>query len=196
MTKFRTLTPKQLFISIVAFGLIATSIVTFILANLPKSPDGANPPYDQSINQVEAAPIVGAQAPDFALLDLEGELVRLADLRGHPILINFWATWCGPCRLEMPIMQQRFEEFGDQGLIILAVNFDEPQAIVQAFNREIGLTFPILLDPGAEVQRRYRMRGYPASFFVDQDGIIQAHHIGLMTQDQLDENLTLIGIGS
>lgn len=195
MTKFRTLTPKQLFISIVALALIATSIVTIILANLPKSPAGANPPYDQSINQVEVAPIVGAQAPDFALLDLEGELVRLADLRGHPILINFWATWCGPCRLEMPIMQQRFEEFGDQGFIILAINFDEPQAIVQAFNNEIGLTFPILLDPGAEVQRRYRMRGYPASFFVDRDGIIQAHHIGLMTQNQLDENLTLIGIG-
>jgi len=196
MTKFRMLTPKQLFISIVAFGLITTSIVTIILANLLISPAGANSPYDQSINQDEAAPIIGAQAPDFALLDLEGELVRLTDLRGQPILINFWATWCGPCRLEMPIMQQRFVEFGDQGLIILAVNFDEPKAIVQAFNSEIGLTFPILLDPGADVQRSYRMRGYPASFFVDQEGIIQAHHIGLMTQDQLDANLAMIGIGS
>jgi len=196
MTQIRMHTSKKLLISIVAVGLIATSLLVIILANLPKSPAGANSPYDQSINQHEAAPIVGAQAPDFALLDLEGELVRLTDLRGQPILINFWATWCGPCRLEMPIMQQRFEEFGDQGLIVLAVNFDEPQSIVQAFNSEIGLTFPILLDPGAEVQRLYRMRGYPASFFVDQDGIIQAHHVGLMTEDQLDENLALIGIGS
>ncbi len=142
------------------------------------------------------APVQGAPAPDFALFNLEGEKVRLSDLRGRIILLNFWATWCAPCRIEMPLLQERFERFTEDGLIVLAVDFDEPRPVVEDFGNELGLTFPILLDPGGEVQGLYRVRGYPSSFFVDRDGLVRIVHIGVMTDGQLDKYLEELGLGS
>lgn len=145
---------------------------------------------------VETAPEKGAFAPDFNLLTPEGEEIRLSELRGQPVLINFWATWCAPCRIEMPAIQDRFTKFADEDFVVLAVDFDEPVGDVVAFRDELELTFPILLDPGAEIQLLYRIRGYPSSFFVDEQGIIQVQHIGVMTEGQLDENLAQIGLKS
>ncbi len=141
-------------------------------------------------------PVVGALAPGFTLINLEGEQVSLDDFHGRPVLINLWATWCGPCRIEMPAIQSRFEKYQDDGFAVLAVNFDEQQAVVQSFRDEFGLTFQILLDPGAKVQNLYRNRSYPSSFFIDRAGVIQVQHIGVMTEGQLDENLKKIGLGS
>ena len=141
-------------------------------------------------------PVVGALAPGFTLMNLEGEQVSLDDFRGRPVLINLWATWCGPCRIEMPAIQSRFEIYQDDGFAVLAVNFDEQQADVEAFRDEFGLTFQILLDPGAEVQKLYRNRSYPSTFFIDRAGVIQVQHIGVMTEGQLDENLKNIDLGS
>jgi cytochrome c biogenesis protein CcmG/thiol:disulfide interchange protein DsbE len=145
---------------------------------------------------IQVAPVVGALAPDFTLANLEGENVSLSDFNGQPVLINLWATWCGPCRIEMPTIQSRFEEYRDEGFIVLAVNFDEHQSDVQAFGDEFGLTFQMLLDPGAEVQKLYRTRSYPSSFFVDRNGVIQVQHIGVMTEGNLDGNLAQIGLGN
>ncbi len=145
---------------------------------------------------IQVAPVAGALAPDFTLVNLEGENVSLSDFHGQPVLINLWATWCGPCRIEMPTIQSRFEKYQDEGFIVLAVNFDEQQADVQAFLDEFGLAFQILLDPGVEVQKLYRTRSYPTSFFVDRKGVIQAQHIGVMTEGNLDGNLTQIGLGN
>jgi peroxiredoxin len=145
---------------------------------------------------VETAPEKGAFAPDFNLLTPEGEEIRLSELRGQPVLINFWATWCAPCRIEMPAIQDRFIKFADEDFVVLAVDFDEPVGDVVAFRDELELTFPILLDPGAEIQLLYRIRGYPSSFFVDEQGLIQVQHIGVMTEGQLDENLAQIGLKS
>ena len=141
-------------------------------------------------------PVVGALAPGFTLINLEGEQVSLDDFHGRPVLINLWATWCGPCRIEMPAIQSRFEKYQDDGFAVLAVNFDEQQSVVQSFRDEFGLTFQILLDPGAKVQNLYRNRSYPSSFFIDRAGVIQVQHIGVMTEGQLDENLKKIGLGS
>lgn len=140
-------------------------------------------------------PEQGALAPDFTLFTLEGEQVSLSDFRGQPVLINFWATWCGPCRLEMPAIQARYERYTQDGLVVLAVNFDEPAGDVERFRDEFGLTFPLLLDPGAMVQKLYRNRSYPSSFFVDAQGVIQVQHIGVMTEGQIDDNLAVIGVG-
>ncbi len=150
---------------------------------------------DSQADRLETAPVRGALAPEFSLKNLDGEQVTLSELRGHPILINFWATWCAPCRIEMPAMQDRFERYKDQGFVVLAVDFDEPPSAVEAFRDELGLTFDLLLDPGAEVQELYRNRSYPTSFFVDAAGVIQVHHIGVMTEGQLDEHLGAIGLG-
>lgn len=144
------------------------------------------------VADVPVEPVVDARAPDFTLNTVSGERVRLSEFRGQPVLINFWATWCGPCRIEMPFIQDRYEEYRDEGFVVLAINFDESRAQVEAFGEELGLTFPLVLDPGAEVQRLYRNRSYPTSFFVDEQGIIRAHHIGVMTAAQLDENLVKI----
>jgi peroxiredoxin len=157
---------------------------------------GRNEDEQDSDEGKQVAPVVGALAPDFTLVNLEGENVSLSDFHGQPVLINLWATWCGPCRIEMPTIQSRFEKFLDEGFIVLAVNFDEPRGDVQAFRDEFGLTFQILLDPGANVQKLYRTRSYPTSFFVDRKGVIQAQHIGVMTEGNLDGNLAQIGLGN
>ncbi|MGD8554988.1 MAG: redoxin domain-containing protein [Anaerolineales bacterium] len=140
-----------------------------------------------------AAPVLGALAPDFSLINTRGQPIRLHDLRGQYVLINFWATWCGPCRIEMPALQSRHQRFGNMGLVVLGVNFDEAEGAVRAYGEELGLSFPLLLDPGARIQQLYRVRGYPTSFFVDWEGIIRIHHIGVMTEAQLDGYLTQLG---
>lgn len=141
------------------------------------------------------APVVGAPAPDFTLQDLAGSSVTLSSFKGQVVLINFWATWCGPCRIEMPALQRRYESFQAQGFAVLAVNLDEPITDVGAFASSFGLTFPVLLDPGATVNDLYRVRGYPTSFFVGRDGVIARQQIGVMTEGQLDDYLANLGLG-
>jgi cytochrome c biogenesis protein CcmG/thiol:disulfide interchange protein DsbE len=137
------------------------------------------------------SPEVGALAPDFTLTNLGGEQISLNDLRGQVVLINFWATWCIPCRLEMPAIQQRYN---DGGFAVLAVDFNEDAERVQAFVDELDLNLPILLDPGGDVQELYRVRGYPTSFFVDEGGVIRFFHIGEMSADILDDYLAQMGV--
>lgn len=139
------------------------------------------------------APEVGAHAPEFTLESLGPQPVSLADLHGKVVLLNFWATWCGPCRLEMPLFQDRHEQWSDR-LTIVGVNFDEPKTAVQAFADELGLTFPLVLDPGGRVQNLYRVRGYPTSIFLDENGVVQIVHIGIMAESQLDGYLQQLGV--
>jgi peroxiredoxin len=139
------------------------------------------------------APVVGAPAPDFTLLTVDGESLRLSDLRGKVVAVNFWATWCAPCRLEMPDLQERAERFPDR-LAVIGVNFAETAEEVAAFRREVGVDFPLLLDPEADVQRLYRVLGYPTTFFIDEEGTIRLQHIGLMSGGQLDEYLQQMGL--
>jgi len=137
------------------------------------------------------APEVGAVAPEIRLQSLQGEALSLGDLRGQVVLINFWATWCGPCKLEMPAIQARYN---DGGFAVLAVDFNEPADLVQTFVDDLDLSFPVLLDPGGKVQELYRVRGYPTTFFVDAEGIIRALHIGEMSADILDNYLARMGV--
>jgi peroxiredoxin len=139
------------------------------------------------------APEIGAQAPDFALRDLQGNEVRLSDYRGRTVLLTFWATWCGPCRLEMPTFEGRYQEFKDDGFTVLGLNYDEPIEDVSVFRDELGLSFPLLLDPGGNVQQLYRIRGYPSSIFVDPQGVVRIVHIGLITEGQLRDYLVELG---
>ncbi len=139
------------------------------------------------------APSVGSTAPDFELESLSGERICLSQLKGTPVLINFWVTWCAPCKIEMPTIQSRYEE-SQPDLIVLAVNFDETKEEVQPYIQELGLTFKVLLDHGGEVQRLYRIRGCPSTYLVDRDGLVQVEHIGLMTRSQLDGYLSQVGL--
>lgn len=138
-------------------------------------------------------PRVGNPAPDFTLTNLAGEEIRLEDLEGKPVLINFWATWCGPCVLEMPNIQKYYEQFNGQ-FEVLAINADEPEFEVRQFSEDIGISFDVLLDPGAKIQELYRLRGYPTSYFLDGEGIVRVNHIGMLTEAQIEEYLKEVGV--
>ena len=144
---------------------------------------------------IPEAPMVGYGAPDFTLTNLDGKSVHLRDFRGRVVLINFWATWCEPCRTEMPILQSAYRVNQPLGLEILAVNFDEPRGEVQEFRDHMFLGFTMLLDPGGVIQRLYRVSGYPTTFLVDREGVIRAQHVGILNESQLVEYLESVGIG-
>jgi peroxiredoxin len=137
---------------------------------------------------------VGNVAPDFTLTNLEGKQVSLSDMRGKGVFINFWATWCGPCKREMPLMEKQYQEMKDQGIEILAVNIAESNVAVSSFIDRLGVTFPVLLDsnPDRIVTQRYGVGALPASFFVDKDGNIAGHYVGEMNESILKEHLELI----
>ena len=144
---------------------------------------------------VQFRPMVGSPAPDFSLKSLAGNIVRLADLKGKPILINFWASWCIPCRIEMPAIQAAYQKYQDKGLVVLGVNDTtlDNLADVKSFVSEFELTFPILLDETNQItEGRYGVFGLPNSFFIDSGGTIQFIQIGPMSSLQVEENLKKI----
>jgi cytochrome c biogenesis protein CcmG/thiol:disulfide interchange protein DsbE len=127
-----------------------------------------------------SAPMEGFLAPDFQLTTLDGEAMMLSELRGKAVLVNFWASWCPPCRLEMPAMQQVYTDLNSDDFVILAVNSTQQDRLtdVEDFVAKRNLTFPILLDHDGQVSTLYQVRSLPTSFFVDPDGIIQEVVIG------------------
>lgn len=135
---------------------------------------------------------VGNLAPEFQAITDSGETIALADLRGQVVLLNFWATWCGPCRVEMPAFQEQFAARADQGFTILAVNNAESPDAVRNFRAELGLTFPLVLDPAGAIQAQYGVFSYPTSLLLDRDGVIVARHFGLLTAEQLDQWLASV----
>jgi len=136
---------------------------------------------------------VGDLAPDFQLLTLDQEPVSLGDLRGNPVVLNFWASWCPPCVSEMPFLQEIHEEYSDLGLIVLAVNKAESSSKVEEFVQSKNLSFPVLLDTKGVVAEKYRIRGIPTTYFIDEDGIIQEKKIGaFFSSTELEEKLSKI----
>lgn len=143
--------------------------------------------------EIVSSGLVGTAAPDFELKNISGNSVHLNELKGKPVLLNFWATWCGPCEVEMPAIEARYERHQAE-LSILAVNFDEPEKDVRQYAERLGLSFDILLDPGGKIQDLYRVRGYPTTYLVDAEGVIRVHHVGSMSEEQLDSYLQQVGI--
>jgi peroxiredoxin len=135
----------------------------------------------------------GDTPPPFTLNDVAGNPVSLADFAGQPVMLNFWATWCAPCRFEMPDMQAAAERHADQGFVILALNQAESADKIIPFYESLGLTFPALLDDKTTVSAQYGARNVlPSSFFIHPDGTIAAVHRGGLTATQLDRYLELI----
>ncbi|MQA92185.1 MAG: redoxin domain-containing protein [Gemmatimonas sp.] len=143
---------------------------------------------------------VGTGAPNFAATDLDGNPVQLADLEGEVVLLNIWATWCAPCREEMPSMQRLHKKMGLEGVHIVAVSIDTPVGSrdragnpggdIEDFGKEFSLTFPIWRDPTGEIQRTYRATGVPESFVIDRNGVIVKKVVG-QTEWDSDANLDL-----
>ena len=134
--------------------------------------------------------LVGQPAPDFTLRTLTGDEVSLSDFSGQLVLINFWATWCAPCRLEMPELVHSYNTHREEGFVILAVNLTHQDSIedVEAFVEEFEMDFPVLLDEtGTVADELYHLFGLPMSVFVNREGIITHTYIGIMGAEQLEQ---------
>lgn len=135
------------------------------------------------------APVEGHLAPDFEMGYADGRRLRLSDLRGQPVLINFWASWCGPCRVEMPELIEAYTAHRAEGLEVIAVNVQEESAVAQAFAAEVGMPFRIVVDPTGDISRRYQVRNLPSSIFIDREGVVRARWMGILSREQLQKHL-------
>ena len=191
-------------LAITSLGLVVTAI-WWLNAGTPlpgrsRTSDGAGGyvafavPANHSALAGVPAPKIGAPAPDFTLPGLDGTPVRLSDLRGKTVLINFWATWCGPCRKEFPELVKLAQQQGDRGLVVLAVDVSESRDYVARFAQEFGATFPIVLDSDSNVVQSYRLIGLPTSLFVDRDGVLRAQQLGPLTEANLTAKLGQAGL--
>lgn len=126
------------------------------------------------------APKIGAPAPDFTMPSLDGKAVSLSDYRGKVVLLNFFATWCPPCRAEMPDLAAAYKGLKDRGLEIVAVNLQEDQPTVSGYAKSLGLTFTVLLDREAKVFGQYHVTGLPTTYFIDRDGVVRELAIGAL----------------
>ena len=147
-----------------------------------------DPPAAMVTPTPDAPPVglkVGYTAPNFALEDLQGSEIVLSDLRGQAVLMNFWAVWCGFCRVEMPELQTAYDTYGDEGFVVLGIDVGEEAERVAPFVQEMGVTFPILLDQQGSVTQQYHIRGLPTSIVIDADGVIRAVHVGPVTERQI-----------
>lgn len=136
---------------------------------------------------------IGNLAPDFKLKSLEGQAFSLGSVQGKPVLLNFWATWCGPCRFEMPLLQDIYEEYSGKGVVLVAVDIGESASKVDKFMRSEGLSLPVLLDTKSEVAAKYNIVAIPTTFFIDKDGIIRDKKIGAFTdKTQIEKSLNKI----
>jgi thiol-disulfide isomerase/thioredoxin len=140
---------------------------------------------DEPLESDGRAPQEGSAAPDFVLTTLDGGEARLSDFGGKVVLINFWATWCGPCREEMPLFEEAQQQFGTENLVILAVNVQESPGTVRPFVERLALTYPIVMDTKGSVARRYQVRSYPTTYFIGRDGRVEGRRVGAYTRSIL-----------
>jgi len=157
-------------------------------------------PVDQATEAPSAPPPpvglgVGNTAPDFELVSLDSTKIRLIDLRGQVVLINFWAVWCPYCLIELPEMQEAYDVYQDRGFIVLAVDVRDSEIEVVEFTRDLGMTFPVLMDRDGKVALRYRVSGLPTSLLLDQDGVILAKRVGPIDVEWITQHLAQAGIG-
>jgi peroxiredoxin len=127
---------------------------------------------------LDVSPKEGSLAPDFLLESLDGAELRLSDLRGQPVALNFWATWCAPCRKEIPQFVNAYARFRDQGLVIVGVNMEEGKSIAQRYVDDYGMEFPVVIDVDGEVGDAYRLLGLPVTVFIDRNGVVTSVYTG------------------
>jgi len=149
------------------------------------------PPTTTSLPPAPTIPVgnqIGNLAPDFQLQTLSGQTVSLSGLRGKPVLINFWATWCPPCKAEMPYLQQVHDSWSAKGLVLLAVDIRESPATVEKFMTELNLSMTVPMDTDMKVTKVYLIGALPTTFLIDKDGIIRQKVIGAFPNKEAIEN--------
>ncbi|MFC1903230.1 TlpA family protein disulfide reductase [Chloroflexota bacterium] len=158
------------------------------------SPSSQIPPEnakEANTHGIPTAPEVGRMAPDFTLLDMDGNEVGLSEFRGKVVLVNFWATWCPPCRAEMPDIESLYQEYKDKDVVVIGVDLREGEDKVRRFVQDGGYNWIFTMDATGKVGSEYRVRAIPTSFFLDKDGIIKAIHIGTMSKSAMEVKLAV-----
>lgn len=167
-------------------ALIGILGVTACSSSSPSSPENAE---EANANRLPAAPGVGRLAPDFTLTTLDGNSITVSDFRGKTVFINFWATWCPPCRAEMPHIEALYQEYKDRDVIVIGVDLREGEDRVRRFVQDGDYNWIFTIDATGEVGYEYRVTAIPASFFLDKYGVIKAIHIGAMSKSTMEVKL-------
>lgn len=170
----------------VALAAIAAIVLLLLLA-----PVGSTDPEVDTVT-VGGHPLLGEPAPEIDLVSIDGEAMTLASLKGQPVIINFWATWCPPCRAEFPLLVDTYAEHSDDDLEILGILSKDFADGARQFASDMGADWPILEDPGDVAYNEYIVPGLPTSYFVDADGIVRAFSLGGFTEDGLAAQLATI----
>ncbi len=167
----------------IGVGLIAIGVTLFMLLN-----HAAASPDDFSTVPVE----VDFASPDLTLTDLSGKTVSLDDYLGSVVLVNLWATWCPPCKDEMPALQTFYENYKADGFVLIAINQEETLETVQPFVEEFGLTFPVWLDENYQAEREFNTMSLPSSFLIDRTGRVRLMWVGGVSEKFLEKYVTQI----
>ncbi len=169
---------RVLALLMIGLGLLATGVMSVMLLDQKAA-------SAQDFSTVPAK--VNFPAPELTLQSLSGETVSLEDYRGKVILVNLWATWCPPCREEMPTLQTFYEKYKQDGFVLVAIDQEEPRDVVAPFVNEFGLTFPVWLDENYDAQRKFNTMNLPSSYVIDRDGIVRLMWIGGISNRNLEK---------
>lgn len=169
---------RRLIMRTIILAILALALVYTLYANFTKD-------SNETIKK-------GDTAPDFALVDLEGNKHKLSDYKGQGIFLNFWATWCKPCEYEMPYMENQYQHYKDQGVQILAVNVDESTLAVEKFVKRHNLTFPVAIDKGSQVLAAYGVDPLPTTFLIDKEGKVVDVLSGSLSETAIQQHMESI----
>jgi peroxiredoxin len=174
-------------------NILATIAVGLVIVGLVWFFDRPNAAGVQAItlsaSPTGPAPRLEREAPDFSVRTLGGEDVRLSDFRGRPVWINFWATWCPPCRAEAPDIQEVYEAHESEGLVVLAISIGESTNTVADYIKRTGMTVTVGIDEGTNVAAQYRIVGIPTHFFIDREGVLREWRIGSMSKKTMESKV-------
>ena len=176
---------------VITSGVCLISAITIVwTAGLPDRAT-VNASVLSGADNQPVAPELGALAPPFKLSTTSGAAISLSDLHGTPIVLNFWATWCGPCLAETPMIQAAYDAHHAAGLLVIAVDSSEPLQDVLAWKSRFALTYDIVIDNGS-LADLYQLRGLPTTFFIGRDGVIQQIVYGSLTDQSLDSAISVL----
>ena len=174
--------PGRLLIVGLVVGVTVGYVITF-----------GNKSSMRDIPRLDGPPTVGKEISNFSLVDLDGKKISLVDFSGKPIIINFWATWCPPCKNEIPLLQE-FSKVYQESAAMIGINVMESNTVVKEFVKMNEITFPILLDSDGRIQETYRIIGLPTTYFVDENKILRAQHIGALDEILINGYGNMIGL--
>lgn len=162
----------------IAVAVVAVLVLTLLIFGLIARPS--------------QAPSVGAPVPGFELTAFDGSPLRLEEYQGQVVVVNFFASWCTPCRQEAPAFQQAWDDYREQGVQFVGIAYKDAAAKAQAFLDEYGLTYPSAVDPGSRVARAYGVTGVPETYIIDPQGNLVRHYLGAVTEVDLRNDVELL----